>query len=568
MKYNIYFVTKLLKFLTIAVSLAYCLLHGANAQYRLAHDVYLEHYCEGDAYARIMVDRNAGHEFIWRVGGNVLATMGHSISLSSDDFGKEICVKRNCTCAIPFEACFTFNPEDFAFDAEVITQNATCNGLSDGKAKVVTLQTGVNYSYTWDGKGGTTQVENLSAGGHKLIVKNNLGCSKEIHFEIAEPKPLNPSSYSIRTDSVRCHGGKDGSAEIQLAHISYLSVPSIVWSNGLKGNKTTGLEAGKHTVRIQTEESCGLAFFEIHQPSRLEWQLESPPLYHGFNFRCHDSEDGVLSLSVHGGTGSYEVGFLSHSFTHVAPNTILTQEAIKDKTFEVFVSDQHGCEYRNTVQLKAPDALSGGFQLEDFEGGVNIRCKGDQSGFVRFIPSGGVPAYTYEWKNEKGIFLSEGEQLDGIGAGAYTVKVLDAHGCQRSFAVELKEPQSPVTLDLVRVARNRIFNLSVVKVIGGTPGGYRLNGQMKKSKILLAFGSSEFRVVAEDANSCSEERMFELHTQNGQTATRRLVEEIKDSIARLGKRKGRCPKEVRLNKGELRCPKFLSTKRKKIQLFH
>ena len=67
---------------------------------------------------------------------------------------------------------------------------------------------------------------------------------------------------------------------------------------------------------------------------------------------------------------------------------------------------------------------------------LHVSCHGDKKGAINIMVSGGLPPYTYKWSNGETT-----QDIAGLEAGVYSVKIKDALGCPDSLTVEVKEPE-------------------------------------------------------------------------------------------------------------------------------
>ncbi len=94
------------------------------------------------------------------------------------------------------------------------------------------------------------------------------------------------------------------------------------------------------------------------------------------------------------------------------------------------VTDDNGCELRDTVNLTDPPPINVGLTKED------VDCFGDCDGHAKVSPSGGAGApFYFDW--------STGAKTDSIGGlcgGNYSVTVYDADSCTTTLNFTIQEP--------------------------------------------------------------------------------------------------------------------------------
>ena len=69
--------------------------------------------------------------------------------------------------------------------------------------------------------------------------------------------------------------------------------------------------------------------------------------------------------------------------------------------------------------------------------GVDILCKGESTGEINSIISGGTPPYSYSWDNG-----ASSQNLQFLSAGNYQLQINDFNNCQLTDSIILNEPIS------------------------------------------------------------------------------------------------------------------------------
>ncbi|MFH2094150.1 MAG: gliding motility-associated C-terminal domain-containing protein, partial [Bacteroidota bacterium] len=95
-----------------------------------------------------------------------------------------------------------------------------------------------------------------------------------------------------------------------------------------------------------------------------------------------------------------------------------------------------GCYIEKYIQIHEPSAPL--TLHKTFEHNI---CKGDSTGWINVVPSGGTPPYYYNWSN--GVTTAYNGTL---AAGTYTVGVRDINGCMAIESTDIYEPFREVIL--------------------------------------------------------------------------------------------------------------------------
>ncbi len=215
-----------------------------------------------------------------------------------------------------------------------------------------------------------------------------------------------------------------------------------------------------------------------------------------FNTRCKSSADGSIDLSVSNGTPPY-----SFLWSNSATTEDLT--GLTAGTYSVVVTDSLGIVDSLSVTLIEPNLLTANLTTT-LHHGYAVPCNGGTAS-ISLTPNGGAPSYTYSWSNS-----DSSQNLEGVGAGNYTVTVTDANGCSVSGNITLAQP-SAITTSLSSPTNSFGFNISCdstngeidLNVSGGV-SGFRYNwnnGKLTQNIYNLDVGS--YSVTVKDSNDCA-----------------------------------------------------------------
>ena len=97
----------------------------------------------------------------------------------------------------------------------------------------------------------------------------------------------------------------------------------------------------------------------------------------------------------------------------------------------------------------------------------SIKCFGDKNGELSVVANFGTPPYTYAW-----VTGQTTQNIDGLGAGNYTVTVTESGMATQIYTYQLNQPQ-PITATYV-ITPNSFWPVNtggiLINTIGGTPG--------------------------------------------------------------------------------------------------
>ncbi|MEO9871437.1 OmpA family protein [Ekhidna sp.] len=292
-----------------------------------------------------------------------------------------------------------------------------CNGDNQGAINITPSGGFPPYNYFWSHGATTQDVADLSAGSYRVAVYDGFSCSDTLTVVIEEPEPL--TGIIADVDDILCYGYNQGAINLEVS--GGVAPYTYNWSNGAKTQDLRGVVSGEYSVLITDANNC--------QEIVVAKVEEKPLIVRSFddltNIKCFGDETGSIDISIEGGSPPY-----SYVWSNGATTEDLTN--LKAGQYEVTVSDSEGCTEVYTARVEQPDKLV--LNLDDVR---NVRCYGDEGGAINIGVTGGTIPYTYEWSN--GINTQD---IAGVKAGNYTVKVTDANGCSETLEAQITQPEN------------------------------------------------------------------------------------------------------------------------------
>ena len=132
---------------------------------------------------------------------------------------------------------------------------------------------------------------------------------------------------------------------------------------------------------------------------------------------------------------------------------------------------------------------------------IEPKCNGGTNGSITLNPFGGTAPYTYLWSNGNSL-----KSISNIGAGTYSVTIIDTNGCSTKASFTLREPNAiNITVDSIRdvYCKNSKDGIIAVIVSGGS-GSYKYtwsNGDTLKT--LMNVSNGNYSLIVKDTNNCS-----------------------------------------------------------------
>ncbi len=389
---------------------------------------------------------------------------------------------------------FTITEPPVLVASQGTINNVSCNSGANGTATVTVTGGTPGYTYSWAPTGGTAATANgLTAGTYTVTVTDANNCQATQSFTITEPTVLTATPSQT---NVSCNSGTNGSASVVIT--GGTGAYTYSWSpTGGTAATASGLAAGTYTVTATDANSCQISqSFTITEPS----VLTAIPVAQT-NIACFGGNTGSATVTATGGTGAYTYSWAPSGGTAATANGLSTG------TYTVTVTDANSCQTTQSFTITEPAApltATAGAQN-------NTSCNGGANGSATVNVFGGTPGYTYSWAPYGGTSAT----AFGLAAGAFTVTITDANGCQATQGFTISEPTALVASNgsQTDVSCNSGSNGSAtVSVTGGTPGyTYSWSPYGGNAATASGLAAGTFTVVVTDANNCQTTQSFTIN---------------------------------------------------------
>lgn len=355
-------------------------------------------------------------------------------------------------------------------EANIVANDISCNGESDGSASVTATGGVGGYTYLWSNGQNTDMATDLSAGTYTVTVTDGEGNTATDMVTLNDPAPVSPN---IIGESFICGN--------ECTNLSTGTFDSYLWSTGETTQSIEACDAGSYGVTVTLNGCEGQAEFVI-DVSALSIELVSSS-----EANC-SSCDGTAIVSASGGAGSYTYAW-SNGFEGTLPDNLCGGITI------VTVTDGEGCTATLDVNIGNVSTL----EIESLTA-TNLLCQGD-AGTATVTATGGEMPYAYAWSS------GETESTITTFAGNYTVTVTDANGCIAVETVSVVEPDE-IIINIVNITPDFSNGGSAtISVTGGTePYSYSWtinNSEISTDMNLEDAMFGEYIITVMDANGCS-----------------------------------------------------------------
>ena len=284
----------------------------------------------------------------------------------------------------------------------VITDSTTCFGGNDGSAQAVAL---LPYSYLWSNSQTGPNGTGFAPGTHSVTASTNLGCATIQNFTIAQPNPMTVAF--------------DGSPALCFNHASGTLIASAAGGTGpynyqwvspaVSGNTLSNVLPGNYTVNITDDNGCAVsANGSVTSPLPLVANITSLN-----DVNCNDGADGDVTVGVSGGTGPYNIDWLTLT------GDAFFMENLAAGNYVAEVTDANACEASVVATISEP----GPFSVDAVV--LSQETCSNNNGSVFASVNGGIGVLDFAWTPN----VSTTNMADGLSAGTVSVLVTDENGC-------------------------------------------------------------------------------------------------------------------------------------------
>jgi hypothetical protein len=374
----------------------------------------------------------------------------------------------------------TVNQPSTAISLNVTGVNLLCNNDNSGSAAAVATGGTGTLSYSWNTGATTTSLSSLSAGNYAVTVLDANGCSINNSITISQPNVLSGSISN--STNVSCYGLTNGS--ISVAVTGGATPYAYNWSNGNTIALNNNLGSGSYTLTVTDNNNCTTVLSStITAPADSVSMTVSST-----NLACFGDNSGSAAVTASGGTGA-----LTYAWSNGASSASLS--SLPAGVYSVTVADANGCSKTNVITLTQPSMIAPSLVSTS-----NASCYGSSNGAVQIAIAGGVAPYSQAWNNGATSLIN-----NNLSAGAYSVLITDASGCNAVFTANVNQPDS---ISIAISGTNLLCNGDNSGAVSSTATGgtgtliYSWNNGATTTSI-TSLVAGNYTVTVTDANACT-----------------------------------------------------------------
>ncbi|MCC6814932.1 MAG: gliding motility-associated C-terminal domain-containing protein [Saprospiraceae bacterium] len=331
--------------------------------------------------------------------------------------------------------------------ADLVTTDASCNGLCNGKATVTatggTPYLGQRYEFVWSqaSKYDCPQDRMCSndslCGNQFVVIRDSRKCEDTIYFNLGNSTSL---KNQISIDSIKCPGDlarinatlfSTGAINLpitfDLRDITNTSIPGGVTNNTsyVSNALNKGIYYLHTTDNIGCEKIDTIIIIEPAPLSIIENQIDTTE-------SCTPGGDAFIDLRGIDGTAPYRYSWSNGRLS----NRI---DTLRAGTYTVTVTDYYNCSATKSFTITKPLApVINGFTVTD------LPCFGDLSGCVEVLYTQGSSPVNFTW-NVPG----NSSKICNLDTGSYTVILTDQFGCSDTSSARVNVSKNGIVIDSI-----------------------------------------------------------------------------------------------------------------------
>ncbi len=337
-------------------------------------------------------------------------------------------------------------------------------------------------------------------------------CAADTNCRVASNVIVSGLTYtSVLDTSAQCFGGASGSiffsaTGVGNSHSLRLGGVPVAGSPNLTGY-FNNLAAGTYTLRVTDASGCSTkdSLVTITAPSAvvIDSIVSKRP-------SCTPGGDGRITVFASGGTGAKQYSITTPAAPFFNSNIF---NGLNASTYTVTVRDANGCTVTSTHTI-LPSVAPTWTSLSS----TNPVCFGGTTGTITVSGTAGSnPNIYYRRTPPVGGAFSATGNFTGVGAGLYTVRIVDSANCFRDTTVTITAPPQIqfATITNTPVTCNGLSTGGIIVIGGGGSPGYTytktspapiVGPQPSGSFTGLAAGAYTIRIT--DNNNCTRDSVI------------------------------------------------------------
>lgn len=459
--------------------------------------------CDGSIVLNVQGGTGAMH-YLWSPAPAQGQGTGAVSGLCPGTYSVRVFDGNNCDTTFSFTLV---EPQPITLSGAVTSSHCT---VCDGTAQVVAAGGVAPISVVWTANGvpvGTdTTLTGLCAGVYAVTATDAHGCTTQQVFVVpdATADPL-----LVTDGSTPCFNSCEGTVSVTYACAVAPCVTTWLDASGIQlaqgADTLNGLCPGTYFVQVVNGDGCSALDTAYVVPAHsIVPNLSTTPTL------CQDDCNGTATVGPTGGTAPYTYAWSTGDTTaHVT--------GLCAGTHTVTITDSIGCDTLVAVLILPPPPIAVVAQVEE------VSCNASCDGSIVLNVSGGSGSYSYVWAPAppSGLGTNGAYQLC---AGAWSVTVADAHGCDTTLVFTLAEP-APLAIDATTTQSDcNVCNGSAAVQVSGGAAPYAVSWLQGASilgtdSLIDGLCAGLYSAEVQDANGCTAQVPVPINDNGGEEVT-------------------------------------------------
>ncbi len=332
---------------------------------------------------------------------------------------------------------FTINVEldepeiELEVEATVVAE-VLCHNAAQGAISLVANGGSSPYAVAWSGPAGfestSLEIVDLVPGTYSYTVTDANGCSVDGEVTLSNELEITITAEVVNAICATSTGA------ISTAIAGGTPPYTFEWSNGGESQNLTEVPSGSYTLTVTDANGCEVAAtFAVAEDNNLELEAATTTP------RCNGDANGSILVSVVTGEDPITFAWEGPDGFVASGNALFD---IGAGMYTLFALDANGCELELSYELTEPAPLEIGPLVSPvFPNGFNLTGFQTNDGQINAPEiSGGTSPYSFAWSGPNN-FVATGPGLQaGLGAGLYTLVVIDSQNCTDTAMITLTQP--------------------------------------------------------------------------------------------------------------------------------
>ncbi len=490
---------------------------GAVCAVPNAADLLPQTVCKGTSATFTTTASGTGTlTYQWTLDGISIGTNAPSVTIPTSALEAkpyDVCVKvtSNSDCGVEGETvCTKLTVVEVA--ATAVATSASCFG-GNGAVNLTVSGGTTPYTFAWSNSATTEDLASVPAGTYTVTVTDANGCTATATATVTAPPQLLASAAAT---NALCFGGNGA---VNLTVSGGTTPYTFAWSNSATTEDLAGVPAGTYTVTVTDANGCtATASATVGQPAELSLSLEKTDV------TCHGANNGTITATIGGGTGSYLINLdggafvpaaSSHTFVNVAAGQHIV--TVKNGTFATATSPYTFMNVgpsSHTVTVKnwpLATATTPRTLVNDGPGSHQVTVKNGSfttATSPRTFVNDGPDSQTVTVKNQALAKATSPHTFQNAGTGSHTVTPTNGDECSKSALITIFQPNALASTETHQnVTCNGGNNGAINLTVSGGTSPYTFawsNGATTEDISGVAAGT--YTVTVTDAKACKTNR--------------------------------------------------------------